>query len=205
MNKTEYNTKDDVQALALAAKKGDQESKALLCEKFKGLIYSLSKTAYETLDAKDVRQDLWVYFLEYVNAYDEAQGGSFLSYITSRMKWRICDCCRIHERKLEHEIQAASSDSVELIVSGELAVDGITPNWYEIDPACGEKTDVETLIQAIPGTEKQKELLRLRMQGLSWHEVAKKKGISDSAVYKQIRSVQKALLKDSARFEEIFA
>lgn len=57
MKKTIYaNTepisdREAIQRLALAAKAGEQAAKEAPCERFKGLIYSLSKTAYETLPA----------------------------------------------------------------------------------------------------------------------------------------------------------
>ena len=66
MKKTIYaNTepisdREAIQRLALAAKAGEQAAKEALCERFKGLIYSLSKTAYETLPAEEVRQELWL-------------------------------------------------------------------------------------------------------------------------------------------------
>ena len=66
MKKTIYaniepiSDREAIQRLALAAKAGEQAAKEVLCERFKGLIYSLSKTAYETLPAEEARQELWL-------------------------------------------------------------------------------------------------------------------------------------------------
>lgn len=68
MKKTIYanhepiSDREAIQRLALAAKAGEQAAKEALCERFKGLIYSLSKTAYETLHAEEVRQELGLPF-----------------------------------------------------------------------------------------------------------------------------------------------
>lgn len=94
MKKTIYaniepiSDREAIQRLVLAAKAGEQAAKEALCERFKGLIYSLSKTAYETLPAEEARQELWLGFLECLEKYDEKSRVSFLSYITQRMRWR---------------------------------------------------------------------------------------------------------------------
>ena len=70
-NPESISARETIQRLALAAKAGEQAAKEALCERFKGLIYSLSKTAYETLPAEEVRQELWLVFLECLEGYDE--------------------------------------------------------------------------------------------------------------------------------------
>ena len=109
MKKTIYaNTelisdREAIQRLALAAKAGEQAAKEALCERFKGLIYSLSKTAYETLPAEEARQELWLAFLECLEKYDEKSRVSFLSYITQRMRWRAVVARRRHLPRASEE------------------------------------------------------------------------------------------------------
>ena len=62
-----YVQTNDIQALVRAAQAGKVEAKTLLCQTFIPLVYSLRQTAYETLEAEDVRQELWISFLEYVS------------------------------------------------------------------------------------------------------------------------------------------
>ena len=203
--KTKYVQTNDIQALVRAAQVGEVEAKTLLCQQFHPLLYSLSQTAYETLDGDDVRQELWISFLEYLAAYDESQGLTFLSYITTRMKWRACDLCRKHERKETHEWLGASSETMDLILSGEVAVDGGDTNWYEVDFDSRELKDTLSLIQEMPLTKRQKDLLVWKVRGYTWQEVAQIAHISPSVVYRHVKKIQKAMAAHPEFFEKISA
>lgn len=205
MKKTIYaNTepisdREAIQRLALAAKAGEQAAKEALCERFKGLIkgliYSLSKTAYETLPAEEARQELWLAFLECLEKYDEKSRVSFLSYITQRMRWRAVDICRGHQKRLDHEMTASSSETAELLVTGEIASDGPAPNWYEVDWDHRISMQEGNPWDLIPWTKKQKELLSLRLAGWSWPEIAERTHTSPSVIYRHAKKMQKGYLE----------
>ncbi len=203
--KTIYEDSKDIQKLALEAKAGKVEAKTLLCQRFEPLVHSLSQTAYETLEAEDVRQELWISFLEYVYTYDETQGLTFLSYITSRMKWRACDLCRKHKQKETHEWIGASSETMDLIVSGDIAVDCGETNWYEVDFDSREMKDTVELIDEMPLTKRQKDLLVWKVKGYTWQEIAKITHISPSVVYRHVKKIQKAMEAHPEFFEKISA
>ena len=201
MKKTIYanpepiSDREAIQRLALAAKAGEQAAKEALCERFKGLIYSLSKTAYETLPAEETRQELWLGFLECLEKYDEKSRVSFLSYITQRMRWRAVDICRGHQKRLAHEMTASSSETAELLVTGEIASDGPVPNWYEVDWDYRISMQEGNPWDLIPWTKKQKELLFLRLAGLSWPEIAERTHTSPSVIYRHAKKMQKGYLE----------
>ena len=203
--KTTYAETKDIQVLVREAKAGRVEAKTLLCQQFQPLLYSLSQTAYETLDKEDVRQELWISFLEYLASYDETQGLTFLSYITPRMKWRTCDICRKHGQKETHEWLGASSETMDLILSGEVAVEHGDANWYEVDFDARKMKDTLALIQDMPLTKRQKDLLMWNVRGYTWQEVAKITHISPSVVYRHVKKIQRAMAAHPEFFEKISA
>lgn len=200
------NTKiNDVQEWVRQAQAGSEEAKERLCEQFRGLIYSLSKTSYETLEAEDMRQMLWLHFLECLQDYDEKQGVAFASYIITRMRWRAKNLCRTHRSKVKHEVPACSNETMEGIVAGDIPVNSGNPNWYEVEAmACGKRT-VHGLVEELPLTGRQREMLSLRLLGNSWGEVASQMHISLSMVYRYARQIQGMISSQPEILEKFLA
>lgn len=177
-----------IEELACRAREGDMAAKETLCRQFEKYIYKLAHTSYKTLDFEDVAQELWLCFFEEMMKYDFKAGVPFSIYIRRRLKWRLADCCRAHEKKLSLE------KSTEEILDGR-GDDDI--------PMMNEK-DIHEFIKRIPLTETQRVLLQKRISGMTWEEIAAERKVSRCGIYGYMRRIRKIFLA-SWEFKEIFA
>ena len=177
-----------VQELVCRAQKGDMAAKESICCFFKNYIFKLAHTAYKTLDFEDTAQDLWLCLLEELMKYDTKRGVPFPSYIMRRLKWRLIECCRCHEKKLAREKKAAGN------------VQGIQD---EMQPVLQEQ-DLYQMFDRCPLTELQRNLLEMRMSGMTWSEIARERNVSRCGIYAHVRRIRKVFLS-SEEFIETFA
>ena len=80
-------------------------------------------------------------------------------------------------------------------MTGEIASDGPAPNWYEVDWDHRISMQEGNPWDLIPWTKKQKELLFLRLEGLSWPEIAERTHTSPSVIYRHAKKMQKGYLE----------
>lgn len=177
-----------IEELVRRAREGDMAAKETLCRQFEKYIYKLAHTSYKTLDFEDVAQELWLCFFEDLAQYDFKAGVPFSIYIRRRLKWRVADCCRAHDRKLSFEKSAEENPDSR----GD---DDI--------PMMNEK-DIHEFIKRFPLTETQRVLLQKRISGMTWEEIAAERKVSRCGIYGYMRRIRKIFLA-SWEFKEIFA
>lgn len=179
---------DFIEELVRRAREGDMAAKETLCEQFKESIHKMAHTTYKTLDAEDVAQELWLCFFEDLAQYDFKAGVPFSAYIRTRLKWRAVKCCRAHEKKL----------------SSERAADGVLDSRGIDDMNDMDEKELHDFINRFPLTEMQKVLLRKRLSGMTWEEIAAERKVSRCGIYGYMRRIRKIFLA-SREFKEIFA
>lgn len=179
---------DFVEELVRRAKDGDMAAKEQLCNQFKESIYKMARTTYKTLDAEDVAQELWLCFFEDLARYEFKSGVPFSAYIRTRLKWCAVRCCRLHEKKL----------------SAERTAEGV-PDSRGID-RMNDLNDEELhgFICRLPLTEMQKTMLKKRLSGMTWEEIAAERKVSRCGIYGYMRRIRKICMA-SEDFKEIFA
>ena len=194
---------DYIDSLVLKARQGDDRAKEDLCKCFRRLVYKLSKTAYETIEYEDMAQTLWLVFLEKLPLYDAGRGLPFPAYMKRHLTYAALNYMRQHEMLLKHS-GIKDGKTKELLLSGEIRLDGVRQNWYEIgEPSLSEK-EVNALIHGFHLTKRQEEVLRLRMEGYSWLTIGEICHISYKNVYKHKRKIQ-ALARNDENFKKYFA
>ena len=149
---------DYIDSLVLKARQGDDRAKEDLCKCFRPLVYKLSKTAYETIEYEDIAQTLWLVFLEKLPLYDAGRGLPFPAYMKRHLTYAALNYMRQHEMLLKHS-GIKDGETKELLLSGEIRLDGVRQNWYEIgEPSLSEK-EVNALIHGFHLTKRQEEVL----------------------------------------------
>lgn len=193
---------EHLEHLVSKAQKGDRMAKDELCHRFHPLVYSLTRTSYETIDYEDMAQSLWLVFLESLPGYDSRRGVPFASYVKRKLSHAALDYMRRHEAMLKHG-GGRDGETKDLLLSGEIMVDGPCPNWYEMKPPELTETEVEHLIAGLGLTPRQYEILRLRMEGKSWADIHHIYCLSYKNVHKHRQNIQAAARKNK-NFQKYF-
>ena len=197
------NKYDYIDSLVMKAQQGDGRAKEDLCECFRPLVYKLSKTAYESIEYEDMAQTLWLVFLEKLPLFDAGRGFPFPAYVKKHLTYAALNYMRQHEMLLKHS-GVKDEEVKERLLSGDYQLDGARQNWYEMAKPSLSQTEVDALIHGFHLTQRQEEVLRLRMEGYSWLTIGEICHISYKNVYKHKRKIQ-ALARNDENFKKYFA
>lgn len=102
-----------IEALALAARVGDDAALAELLDRYRPLIGSAvwqarPQLAGSGLDLEDLSQEAAAAFCELVRAYDPAKSNGFGSYVKAMLVWKVRNAARWHQRRRRGEISAST-------------------------------------------------------------------------------------------------
>lgn len=189
--------------LVSKAQLGDKKAKDELCQRFRPLVYGLTRTAYETIDHEDMAQVLWIVFLESLADYDSSRGLPFAAYVKKRLSQAAVDYMRRHEVMLKHG-GVKDEETKDRLLSGEIMVDGVRQNWYEMKQDELTEGEVEQLIAGLGLTSRQEEILHLRMKGHSWADIHGICHLSYKNVHKHKQNIRAIVMKNEI-FRNYFA
>ena len=104
----------DLDELVPAAKSGDSIAIALLCERFKPLVYKLShrQTLFNVLK-EDAENTIWVLFLEALSNFDSTRYDSFPGFARKHLVARIMNLLKHNGYRFQKEQLTSLDDDCE--------------------------------------------------------------------------------------------
>ncbi|MGI6604006.1 MAG: RNA polymerase sigma factor [bacterium] len=164
--------------LVRAAQRGDALAKELVVQRFRPLVEATAKRlAPEAGDVDDLIQEATLALLRALREFRPAGGAPFAWYAKRQVYWAVQAVVRRLKKERARCELRLDNPSGETLTLAELLEDP-SPGPEEIAVA----EDMRCLFQSVWATltERQRQVLALRSQGLTFSEIAKELGISPS-------------------------
>lgn len=177
--------------LAVQAGEGNPAAKEELCRHFKKYIHNLARSYNKGWDAEDAEQDLWVCFLECLLSYDRSRKIHFQYYVLKHLKWKLMNFHRAREQDKKY-------------VSGDFIEEPCLSQRTESTQILTEE-ETERVLEKCPLSQKQRGMIRQRLSGKSYKDMAAENRMTLRNVYYHMGRIQSACAKNQGFQESFFA